>query len=191
MPHIQISTTDAKLGVQTERPPMEIQQHDAEIYTINNHVDTVTISHTPMELNVDQTEAFHAANLVAPLRSAQEFYAQADVTASEYTSKTVRQGDQMMDIANGQSAIPHIARENWAPPQKEANIGYMPASLDQTVIDFQSGDLHVDIESAMPDFNVERGGADVHIPNWQLNPYIEQKASIQFDVVGGQVDHTL
>ncbi|PSL48573.1 hypothetical protein B0H94_104174 [Salsuginibacillus halophilus] len=192
VPEVQITTTDARLGLDNQRPPMQMEQPSADIDIIHNHVDTVNISTEAMQLNIDQTEAFAAANLIAPLRSSQEFSAEAEMTAIEYVQKTARHGEQMKDSAHtGASAIPNMAHENWMGRPVEVDLGYMPDNMDQTQIDFQPGEVHFQIDSAMPEFNVETRDPIIEIPRWEVNTYMEQKPSIQFDVPGRRVDQSL
>ncbi|SDH64209.1 DUF6470 family protein [Alteribacillus bidgolensis] len=100
MPIVEITTTNAELGIKSSRPPFEISQPPADTEINQNLTDTVEISTKAAKVNIDQSEAFADANLISPLQKTKQFAQKANQTATEYTAKKAREGEQLKAIEN-------------------------------------------------------------------------------------------
>lgn len=118
VPRLEIQTTSAALGMRTFRPGLIIQQQHANLKIRKPPTDAVEIRSTQGRVLIDQTEAFAAANLKAPLRMASEFSAKSKLVWLDHIAKRGREGQLLRQIENGNKAIQHIAKINSMPQKK-------------------------------------------------------------------------
>ncbi|MFZ4451062.1 DUF6470 family protein [Salibacterium aidingense] len=194
MPRVEITTTDAKVGTSITRPPMQLRQPPADLKIEQHVMDTVEISTKAAKVNIDQSEAFKDAGLVPPLERSSEFLQKAKQTALEFAAKTMREGEQLKSIdENGGrgSAIAAIAKQNTRLISLETELGYIPESADKVKFEVDPHEISFEVERAEADIQVETNEPEINIPRWEVQHYLEQKPSISFQVVGGQVNRTL
>lgn len=189
MPYLQMQSVHGKIGMQSNRPQMQIQQKNAELTIKQEHGGTLRMSTRPSKLHIDQTEAFADANLKGPLRSSNEFTGRTKSEVAQYIAKTNQQGDQMMKIENGGNAIPRIAKANSELyPERELNIGYMPRNAFRVKFNYQPSELSINVSSSQPEINVRRNDPKISIPKWQSEVYVRQKNKLSIQAVGLQVN---
>lgn len=191
VPYLQMSSVHGKIGLQQQRPPMQIKQPSADLTIKQEHVDHFKISKRPAKLTIDQTEAFADANLKGPLRSSNEFIAKTKQKVAQYISKTVQQGDQLQKIENGggSAKLAHISKANAEIfTQRSFGYGTMPRNAFQVKFHYQPSEISLNITSSMPDIQVRKNDPNISIPKWQTNAYVEQKNNLTIQAVGLQVN---
>ncbi|MGJ9385221.1 DUF6470 family protein [Salipaludibacillus sp. CF4.18] len=188
---IQIQTQDAVTGMQQQRPPLSIKQRPADMQIEQELGSTLSISTTASKLYIDQTEAFADANLKSIFRRNEEFVAKAQQTASQYVAKTAQQGEMLKKIENGTNAIPQIAQQNGTREPKQYNLAMVPEHMGKVKIDFQPAEVSIQSNWQKPKIHVQKNEPEITVPRWETNIYVQQKNSIQFDVIGGSVNRQL
>lgn len=191
VPYLQMSSVRGQVGLQQDRPSMQIQQPNADLSILQNH-STLKISKTASQLFIDQSEAFADAHLKGPLRSSNEFISKSKSKLAQYIAKTAGQGDQMMRIEHGFEMIPRIAAVNSELyPERELNVGSLPRSTSQVKFDYRPSEISLDVSSSMPEINVRKNDPRISIPKWQSNAYIQQKNNLSIQVVGLNINRNL
>ncbi|MDQ0298216.1 hypothetical protein J2S78_000624 [Salibacterium salarium] len=193
-PMVEVNTTKAKLGMTSSRPPIQINQREADISMEQKFMDTVNISTEAVEVNIDQSEAFADAGLIPPLERTKQFASKAEQTASEFVAKTAREGEQMKSIdenGGGGKVIASIAKENTRLIELETEMTTIPESADKVKFDVDPGSITFDVEKAQFNMDVQPHEPEFQVPRWEVQHYMRQKPSIEFNVVGGQVDRAL
>ncbi|PYZ92786.1 hypothetical protein CR194_14125 [Salipaludibacillus keqinensis] len=187
---INISTTQAQTGIQSQRPPMSIHQPQADMH-IDQEFGSIRISTTASQLFIDQTEAFADADLKGPLRRSDEFAARSMQNVMQYIAKTTQQGDQMKKIEHGTNAIASIAKQNGERPTKQINYGTVPEHMGKVSIDYRPSDISIQADRSEPTIRVHKNDPQIHIPRWESNVYLQQKNHIDFSVSGGSINRQL
>lgn len=188
LPTLHIQTTDAYIGLQSEKPPMQIEQPNADVQIRQRHTDIISISTKAAKLYIDQTEAFADANLKSPLRVANEFWQKTTPHMMEYIGKVAQEGDRMMRIEDGGEIFAQLAKENSERPPVQTGLQYMPRSMSQVSFRYEPGDVSIDAAYEDLSISVQRRPPKVNIPKWKTNVYMRQMNSISFDVVGRKMN---
>ncbi|WP_100374054.1 DUF6470 family protein [Bacillus sp. FJAT-45037] len=191
LPHLEIQSTNAYIGLSSHRLNMQIKQHQADLQIRQTHTGIIEISTRASQLHIDQTEAFADANLKGPLRLANEFYSSANQQVAEHIRKRRQQGDQMMKIENGFGAFARLAKVNSEKPEGQLRIVQMPRSINSTKIDFQPAEVNIRVPNHQTDIQVNRRDPDIQIPKWQTDTYLRQRNQISFQAVGTSINRGL
>ncbi|WP_100405457.1 DUF6470 family protein [Bacillus solitudinis] len=190
VPHLDIQSNDAYIGLRSQRPGPQIRQHQADLQIRQQH-SSIEISTTASKLYIDQTEAFADANLKSPLRMANEFWAKSESHVAQHIAKRSQQGEMMKKIENGFGAFAQIAKANSEKPMKQVVLGSMPKSAFHVKFDYQPAEVKVHAPTKQPEITVNRRDPDIQIPKWQTETYVRQKNSISFQAVGMAVNQGL
>ncbi|OLO38092.1 hypothetical protein BTR23_11895 [Alkalihalophilus pseudofirmus] len=190
LPRLEISTTRSEIGLQTERPQLQLRQRPADLQIQQQYLDNLQISKKASMLYIDQTEAFADANLKSVFRFTKEFSQKAHQKALSYIQKQARQGDQLMKIENGNGAIGHIVAQNSQRKPKDINYGTIPKPF-AVKINYDPGKTSIRVNRNTVDIQINRNEPQITIPKWQTQAYLKQKNSISFQAVGSQVNRGL
>lgn len=188
LPSIDITQTNAQIALRSERPPVQVKQHQADLQIRQQHSGVLQISKKASKLYIDQTEAFADANLKSPLRLAKEFTAGSRGKVAQYVAKTAQQGNQMMRIENGTEAIQRLAKVNSERPERQLTLAFMPKSMSKVRFRYQPSELTVNAPRREPDIRVTPRKPDIEIPKWQSEAYLKQNNQISFQAIGVNVN---
>lgn len=188
---IEVSTVQARTGLQNQRPPMSIQQPSADLQIDQELNGSFQISTTASKLFIDQTEAFADADLKGPLRRSDEFASRSKQNAMQYVSKTIQQGEQLKKIENGGNAIASLAKQNIERAKKEYNLAMVPEHMGKVSFDYRPSEVSVQADWAKPNIQVDKNEPQINIPRWETNAYLQQKNQINFSVTGGSINRQL
>lgn len=190
LPTVNISSIHGKIGLQTDRPYIQIKQHDPN-FSIKQEHAALQIRKQPAKLSIDQSQAFASANLKHIFQLNKEWAAKGLQSASQATAKYAREGDMMKKIESGSNPIPHLARENSVLyPERQITLTQMPAH-NTVKMHFQPSQLNIHVQSGAANIHVDRREPTIEHRPWQTSAYIRQKNSIDFQVVGGQINRGL
>ncbi|SES30230.1 DUF6470 family protein [Salipaludibacillus aurantiacus] len=190
-PRLHISSVQAQTGIRQQRPPMSIQQPNADLHINQDLSGTLHISTTASRLFIDQSEAFADADLKGPLRRVKEYGAQSQQKVRQYVAKVTREGEQLKKIEHGTNALASIAKQNGERPPKDYNYGVVPEHMGKVTFKYQPSDLSIQSDWADPDIRITPNKPDISIPRWETEVYLQQKNNIQFSVTGGSVNRQL
>ncbi|MDV2684291.1 DUF6470 family protein [Alkalihalophilus lindianensis] len=189
--HLDIQSTNAYVGLKSNRPHPHIKQHQADLQIRQTHTGIIEISTKASELFIDQTEAFADANLKTALRLANDFYSSSTAKVAEHMTKKRQEGDQMMKIENGFGAFARLAKSNTQSSPSQLHVVNMPRSMDQTKIHFQPSQISFNVPRHVADISINRREPDIQMPKWQTDTYLRQKNSISFQAVGASINRGL
>lgn len=191
VPSLHIQSTHGKIGLQSQRPHIQIQQHHAEFSIHQEHVDTLKISTRAGKMFIDQTEAFADANLKGGLRSSKEFLAKTNQKVSQYIQKKAHEGNQFMRIersGGGGAVIARIATQNSELyPERQAALTQMPRPF-QVKFQFEPTQVNIQARRSEPNIHVNKREPTIQLPKWQVDAYVRQKNEINIQVVGLQLN---
>lgn len=190
LPSINISSVHGKIGLQTERPHIQVKQHHADLSIKQEHA-VLQINQQPSKLSIDQREAFASANLKHVFQLNKDWAAKAMQNVSQAIVKYAREGEQLKRIENGGNPIPHLAKENSILfPEKQLTMVQMPRH-SSVKIHYQPGQLSIGVKGGTVDVRIDKREPTIQHRPWQTSAYIRQKNDIQFQVVGAQVNRGL
>lgn len=189
-PYLEITTKQAQLGINYYQPVMKIKQSQADV-SMHQPPAKLTISHEASRLFIDQSEARADLDNKGAGRRVAEAAEQAKMTALTGISRRVREGDAMMKIENGAGAIPQIAKQNSEPNQKTPGIGYLPKNHFRVQIDYDPGNVDVNVTPQTPAIDVSINRPQIAHENWQAQIYLQQKEAINFELRDFQVDQLI
>ncbi|RXJ02284.1 hypothetical protein DS745_07800 [Anaerobacillus alkaliphilus] len=192
LPSIQIRSTNAQIGVQSQRPHLHISRGHADI-TIRQEHAAIDIQTTPARLTINQREAFASANLKHVYRLNEEFAAKGRSNAAQVTAKYAREGDQMMRIENGSGGdiFAHLAKiDSILFTEKQATIAQMPRPFSVKT-NYQPANLNIRFSGGNVTTNANPRETEISHRKWQTDVYLKQKQSISFQAVGINVNQQL
>ncbi|WP_240374957.1 DUF6470 family protein [Bacillus piscicola] len=191
MPKVAIRTTEAALGIQMEKPHVEIRQPPADLEIRQRHTDTLEISTTAATLQIDQSAAFADAGLIPPLERASHFSQQALQTALEYIRTQKQDGDYLRAIeknGGGGKAIAQLAEKRNKLLHIDTELGFIPEHAFKVKFNVKSGTIHFQAERAEADIRVQKNDPQITADRWQVHYDMKQKPSIDFSVSGKHVN---
>ncbi|MDQ0206764.1 DUF6470 family protein [Alkalicoccobacillus murimartini] len=178
---LHIQSADAKLGTQSLRPPMKIDQGLAELSIVKTGTDQLSISQEAATLYIDQSKAFAEANLKKASQLSSDWAAKAKATAHEYVANKAEEGNQLAKIERGVT-IPQLIKQKSSPPPPASNVQFMPRSIDRVRIHVERGGLSIQAPDAKVSVHVNSRPTNIEIPRWEVNHQLIQKPSISFSV---------
>ncbi|CAM4001704.1 DUF6470 family protein [Alkalicoccus chagannorensis] len=185
---IEIDQTMARLGMSSQRPPMQIENHDADMTIDQELQGNMTMSSTDGQLDIDQTAAFADADIKSILVRNEEYAARANQNVMAYVAKTAQEGRQLQAIEQERNVIADLAREKGMLPVQETGYGTVPTGTEKVRISYTPGEQQIDFDWPDPVIDVQPNPPEIDIPRWETSVYLEQQNSIQFRAVGGAVD---
>jgi hypothetical protein len=179
IPQIRMESTFAKIGIETSQGNMEIEQPPAEM-SIEQPKAEMIIDRRPPRLTIDQTKAFEDVQLKSVFRmtedAAQEGYQQAMQTISNIS----QEGDELMMIEYGFSALPAQAQRNSETPKAEINIGWIP-SHNSVRINYDPGETNIRWNTRPVNIDVGPNKPIINYNPGKTNIYLQQKNSLNID----------
>ncbi|MGY4688916.1 DUF6470 family protein [Salibacterium sp. K-3] len=194
MPMVEIRTTDAKIGTNISRPPMQLRQPPPEVNIEQNFRDTVDISIKPAKVHIDQSEARREKGFLPPVEQYLQSAKKTSQSVSEYMAKTAREGERIKAIhenGGGGKIFAQLAKENSRMFEYELEPGWIPESIESVKFDVEPHEVRFDVERAEARFDVKTHEPEINIPRWEVQHYLRQRSNISIDVRGLEVNRTL
>lgn len=188
IPKVDYHITNAKLGMNQERPHIKIQQQQADIQ-IKQKPAELKIDNTFPTMKIDQKQFFADLHLKHVFHLVEDWAARGKRDAAQGISRTNSQGDMMMKIENDGNAIAKIAESAGNIfTSGEVNIGFVPSSIDAVKIRVQPGNIDIKAEIHDPEISVKTHQPTYQVERWKTNFHMKQYPSIRFDVSGLFID---
>ena len=178
---VHIHSTDAKIGMQSVRPPMNIDQGAADLSIRKSGSDYLSISQEAASLYIDQSKAFAEANLKSVTQLAADWAAKGRASVQQYAGSKAEEGNQLAKIERGVT-VAQLAQQKSQQMPAMSNIAYMPHSIDRVSIQVQPGRLDIQAPTAKMEINATPHPVKIDIPKWNMNTYMMQKPSLSFSV---------
>ncbi|SDO37362.1 DUF6470 family protein [Alkalicoccus daliensis] len=191
LPKIQISQTNAKIGMQSHKPQMSIQQRSADMKIHQDLHNNLSMQTTDAEIHIDQSAAFADADVKNILRRNEEFADKANQNVMEYVAKVARDGEQMKRIENPGEVIPRLAEGRGLQPERQFDLRNIPTGMDKVRISHVPAELSIHFDWPAVEIDVQKHQPVSDIPRWEINTYLAQKNQIQFSVAGSSINRQL
>jgi hypothetical protein len=174
LPQIRMESTYAKIEINTRKGQQEIEQPSASL-NIQQPKAEMYVEKTPSRLTIDQSRARADADLKSAPQRIVEAAQQGNQAVMEGIARRAQEGEAMMKIENGGSAIAQLAKEHKVLPEHEFVLGWIP-SVGSVRVDYDPGQLDIywkvnkpiiDSQTHQPIINYYPGNVDVSMKQYQ------------------------
>ncbi|MFC0525412.1 DUF6470 family protein [Pontibacillus salicampi] len=179
LPQVQISTTDAKLGLTIKKARVDIQQPNAEV-AIEQTEATQRIEQKPAKLTIDQSNAWRNLDLKNILERTRELAEHGNQTWMENLAKMAGEGDELMRIEYGGNPIASQAKRN-AELTFELQPDGMPV-YDLVSIHVERNEPIIQNEQNLPKITTTRKNPEFIYERGSVTAKLEQFPTIDIDV---------
>ncbi|MCD8500919.1 MAG: DUF6470 family protein [Bacillaceae bacterium] len=167
---LHIQSTHGNIGLQSQRPHLEIEQKAPDLFISQEH-HVLDITHTQASLTIDQTAAFDSANLKHIFNLNKEYAAKALNKAVQATMRYAAEGNQLMRIENGGNVIAHLAKKNAVIfNEKQVTIKQMPSPFSVKT-HYKPREVKVNVNATPVNIQVQRKEPNVKVPHWNTEVY--------------------
>lgn len=190
MPHLEIKTTNGKIGIQSKAAKLSIHPQKADLQ-IRQPKAEMKIHVKPGKLLIDQSKAFSEEHLKPVSELIADYAKRGKQAVLQGIARKVQEGDALMNIQNGGHPIADIAKRDSTDPQLEYNIGWIPNSVFDVKIHYIPSKLSIQWSIHKPIIK-----ATPHHPQYKYSPgtvdvYMKQWPSIHIKEVGGKYDQNI
>lgn len=180
-PQLQIRTTDAKLGLNIEKPKQVIRQPKATQH-IEQPAAIVEMHTTRGVMKIDSSQARRDVGMIGPLESTSKYASEGRQKGMQGIARRASEGRQMMDIAHNSNAIVSIAKKNTFPTPTKLGIDFIP-SVGSVKLDYTPAKVDINVQTQHAKIN-----AQVNKPIHEYTPgnvsgYMLQNPSIEIDFI--------
>jgi len=141
IPQIRMESTFAKIGIETSRGELQIEQRHADM-SIEQAKAEMRIDRRPPRLTIDQTQAFEDVQLKSVFRMTEDASQAGYQQAMNAIASKSQEGDELMMIEHGFSAIRSQAQRTSETPPADFNIGWIP-SHNSVRINYDPGETNI------------------------------------------------
>jgi hypothetical protein len=179
LPQIRMESNFAKIGIETNRGQLQIEQRHADM-SIEQPKAEMIIDRRPPRLTIDQTQAFEDVQLKSVFRMTEDAAQAGYQQAMNAIASKSQEGDELMMIEHGFSAIRSQAQRNSEAPPADFNIGWIP-SHNSVKINYDPGEtnfrwntrqVNIEVTPNKPNINYYPGKTDI---------FMQQKNSLNID----------
>lgn len=180
-PQLQIRTTDAKLGLNIEKPRQVIRQPQATQH-IEQPAAIIDIETTKGFMRIDSSQARRDVGMVGPLESSAKYAQEGLKKVLQGMARRASEGRQMMDIANNKNVIPGIAKKNTFPVKAKLGIDFIP-SVGSVKLDYTPAKVDISVQTQNPKISAQINKPIHEYTQGKVSGYMLQNPSIEVDVI--------
>lgn len=177
LPIVQIQTTPSVLFIDADPGQYSIRQPKAEVQ-LHTKPAKLTVQSHPIELNVDQSQAFsayHGGNMVDMNA---RIYSGIQQMFLQNMAERVQQGNEMAAIYKPGNTIANIVGTNWqSKPFPETRT---PASSDNVDVRIYTRAPDIRFEAAESEMNVIVNKPEIEYQRGKLDIYVQQYGSVHY-----------
>lgn len=181
LPQLQIHTTKAQLGLNIEKPRQHIEQPQADMHIEQPNAD-LDIETSPAKLTIDQSKAWHDMNLIGQLAATREFAQEGKQELLQGIARRASEGERLMRIENGVSAVPSLAKGKGMREYKSLGIKFIP-SVNAVKITYHQEQTNINAETKKPIIEAHANKPVHEYQPGDVSGYMIQYPSIEIDVV--------
>jgi len=179
IPQIHIHQIDGKIGMESKRAQVKIDQPKAEIAMHQEHVK-VEIAHTYPQVQIDQTKAWSALGRRPSLELTKVIYSETRRIVMNTIAKIAQKGDRLAAIHIKEDPIPEMARNNSIEFFELYYEG--EPSVDNVDIDVIPGKLEINWHGGKVEMNVKINKPKIEYLPGKLDIYLKQRNTIEITV---------
>lgn len=173
MAQVEIHTKDAKQHIQQPKAEITIQQPPAEI----------SIRTKPGKLTIDQTQAFADMNLIPILQWNDQNAEKGNRAIIEGIGRRAREGRELMEIENGNSALTEQAKRRSTREMKALGITFIPSHFSVKT-NYEPAEVEIDVQQNRPIFEAETyQRAILDYEPWSVETMLKQRAELDISFV--------
>ncbi|WP_062108983.1 DUF6470 family protein [Bacillus niameyensis] len=181
VPQIRMESQFAKIGIETKEIKQSIQQPKADLH-IKQPQAEIKMRTTPGKLTIDQSQAWEEMDIKGIFQRVKENAVRGSQKLMEGIARTVREGDEMIEIQNGQNAYVEQARRNANPPPPELNITYVPSPFS-VKLHYQQGKTDIQFQTRKPIIDANTRKPVISYQPGEVNVHLRQRNSLKIDFV--------
>lgn len=172
--------THAKLGVQTTKPQLEINQQNAKLH-YESTPPKWQVTRIPGKLTIDQSAAWESMNLKPVMQVIREEAQRGNQTVLQTIAQLSQEGDEMMAIESGGKPLIDQAVRNAYTQEFDTNIGFIPP-VGSVKINYEPSKLNVNWDIRKPNISWQTYKTGYNYTPGRVMYRMEQNPSLQFDV---------
>lgn len=180
-PQLQIRTTDAKLGLNIEKPVQTIRQPKATQH-IEQPAAILDIETTRGFMKIDSSQARRDVGMIGPLESSAKYAQEGLKKVLQGMARRASEGRQMMDIAHNSNAIAAIAKKNTFPVPAKLGIDFIP-SVGSVKLDYTPAKLDINVQTQKAKISAQVNKPIHEYTPGKVSGYMLQNPSIEIDVM--------
>lgn len=181
LPQIRMESTMAQIKISSYQGRQEIEEPKADL-SIEQPKAEMQVEKVPSRLTIDQSRARADVDLKSAPERIADAVRQGRQDLLEGIARRTQEGDEMMKIENGGSAIAGIAKQHRVLPQHEYGLGWIP-STGSVQINYDPGRVDInwrvnkpiiDVQTHKPVINYTPGNVEISMKQYNsLNIDIE------------------
>lgn len=148
IPQIQMESQQARIAIQTVPGRQSIQQPQADLQIEQPQAD-LKMRTTPGKLTIDQSQAWEEMNLKSTFKAIKENAVKGSQKVMEGIARVAQEGNEMIEIQNGQNAYVEQAKRQANPPMPEVNITWVPSPF-AVKTHYQPGGVDIQFQPRKP-----------------------------------------
>lgn len=180
-PQLQIRTTDAKLGLNIEKPNQVIRQPKATQH-IEQPAATVEMHTTRGVMKIDSSQARRDVGMISPLESSSRYASAGRQKVMQGIARRASEGRQMMDIAHNLNAVASIAKKNTFPTPSKLGIDFIP-SVGSVKLDYTPAKLDINVQTQNVKISTQANKPIHDYTPGSVSGYMLQNPSIEIDFI--------
>lgn len=176
---IRMESTFAKIGIETTQGQLDIQQQNADM-TIQQPKAEMMIDRRPPRLTIDQTRAFEDVQLKSVFRMTEDAAQAGYQQAMNAIASKSQEGDDLMMIEHGFTALPAQAQRKADTPPAEITIGWIP-SHNSVKINYDPGETNIRWNTQPVKMDVRLNKPMIQFNPGKTNIFLQQRNSLNID----------
>lgn len=179
IPQIQIQTTKAELGLTIPEPKQHIEQSPADMQ-IRQPAAELTIQTTHGQLQIDQSQLRADLGLYSSTEFARNAAQKGEQVIKQGIARRAREGEQLGDIAKGNTIASIAASKNKFMHQKQLGIKFIP-SFNAVKLDYTPAQVQINVQTSDPEIDVKINKPIHDYTPGKVIVDVAQKPSIEID----------
>lgn len=152
LPQIRIQSTFIQMGLNIIPPKQEIRQPQAEV-SIRQPPGELKIKTTAGKLHIDQSQSRADIGILTVSAAMQQYADRGNQAILEGMARRASEGNRMMKIENGFTAIQDIAREKMQKTYAPVWMKFIP-QYGSTKINYEPGTIDIQYTARKPEIKV-------------------------------------
>ncbi|KRG15041.1 hypothetical protein ACA30_07595 [Virgibacillus soli] len=181
IPQIQMESQQAKISMQTMNARQSIQQPQADL-RIEQPKAVMKMRTTPGKLTIDQSQAWEEMNVKSTFKAVKENAVKGNQKVMEGIARVAQEGDEMIEIQNGQNAYVEQAKRQANPPMPETNITWIPSPFSVKT-HYQPGQVDIQFQARKPSIDATVRKPVIQYAPGDVQIQLAQRNHLKIDLI--------
>lgn len=185
-PLIEIRTIPMSIELKVNNATYELASSDASV-EIRHENGGMHMKMQPTKLKIDTFEARNSTPFKSTMRSNSEFAKKGIQAAYEATANLAREGNMLVNIHLGNSALTDIAYQRYTREimSKEFNLGFTPS--EPIKIEFSEPSISINYEMDKLYFDMRQNKKEMEFTPGSIELIIKEYARVELEYVGSPI----